>query len=208
MFYAETWDDAFRLGDIVRGFAFASPVINNPQVSSFSRLDVSINMPPFCAILTPCCSISGKVITLSPLIEIPGAIFKNPYFAEDPTRINLPMKPEHSLPPDVWEQLSGEERERRLAVGETYGFVDYFIFDKHDLLPPYTINRKGEDNLKVNYYMIDFRSTFQIQCDKIVNPKQVPMGNKYLQLSREARKQLREKFAAYISRVPAEDMIE
>lgn len=208
MFYTDSWDDAFRLGDIVRGFAFASPEVNNPSSEGLCGINISIKVPDFSVILTPCCSISGKVITLAPLVEIPGAIFKNPYFAEDPTRINLPMRPENTLSPTDWERLPPEEKEKRLAVGETYALVDYFIYDKHDLLPNYVVNRKGDENLNVNYYMVDFRSTMQIRCDKIINPKQVPMTTKYIQLSKESRKQLREKFTAYMSRVPIEDSIE
>ena len=202
MFYSEDPDKAFRLGDILQGFVFASTKIESP--SSLSNYSIDVSIPEYAVILTPCCSISEKVITLTPLLPLRGAFFKNPYFVEDLTRLNRLISPENSLPPVDWGRLPPEEKQKRLAEGEAYAFVDLFIYGNHDLLPSYAISRK-EGNIDTNCYMIDFKKTYHINCDKILSPKQVPLEAKYLQLSIGTRKELRDKLTNYIQRIPDED---
>jgi hypothetical protein len=157
--------------------------------------------------MTPCCSIEEKTIALAPLIQVYPAFFDNPYLAEDLTRINRIMTPEQSVSPTVWGQLGEEERKRRLAEGNTYAFINHFIYQKHESYAEYTLHRKTKGNVVTNYYMVDFRNIYRVICEKIITPSNAPIESKHLQLSIETRDELRVKIARYYSRVPQEDQL-
>ncbi|MGC1119622.1 MAG: hypothetical protein WBA22_00890 [Candidatus Methanofastidiosia archaeon] len=140
MFYEEEMDMALRFGDVLEGFILASPTVETP--GSVEAYEISIRIPPYCAILSPCCSIGRKIISLSPLVEIRPGFLDNPYFAEDPTRINRKMEPGQAVPPHIWEGFPPEVKQERLKEGCGYALFDVFIYEKHDLLPKYTLNRK------------------------------------------------------------------
>ena len=55
--------------------------------------------------------------------------------------------------------------------------------------------------------MIDFRNTYKLNYEKINPPKDAPLESKCLQLSIQARSELRDKIAWYYGRVPEEDKI-
>ena len=55
--------------------------------------------------------------------------------------------------------------------------------------------------------MIDFRNIYKLSCEKIITPKDAPLESKCLQLSIQARSDLRTKIADYYARVPKEDEI-
>jgi hypothetical protein len=61
--------------------------------------------------------------------------------------------------------------------------------------------------IETNYYMIDFRNTSKLNCERIINPKDAPLESKCLQLSIQARSELRDKIAYYYARIPKEDKI-
>lgn len=197
-------DEALRFGDVLKGYILAATNIDEPNLNNNYKID--INLPTYCIVLSPCCSIGDKIISLSPLIGLNGAFFKNPYFAEDLTRINRKMQPQEAIPPKVWENLPIKEKEKRLEEGYAYAFLEFFVYDKHELFPNYTVNRK-EENIETNYYMIDFRNAFKVSCEKIITPKNAPLESKFLQLSIKSRSELRDKLAYYYARVPKEDML-
>lgn len=204
MFYQEIIDAAFRFGDVLRGYTLVSSDIQVPNLSENYKIDV--NLPDFCVILSPCCSIGEKIISLSPLIKLRNSFFDNPYLVEDLTRINREMKPEESVPPHVWNSFPPEERQKRLEVGKGYAFLEFFVYNKNELFSTYIINRR-QQNIETNYYMIDFRNTYKINCEKIISPKDSPLDSKCLQLSTQARTELRNKIAFYYARIPEEDKI-
>lgn len=210
MFYIQSPSKALRFGDIVRGFVAATPNIVHPNISGESEksafsLDVSHSQ--FSVILSPCCSIGNKVISLAPLIKILPSFLRNPYFGHDLTNINRKMDPDQTLPPDIWDQLPDQVRQEKFAMGRAYAFVDYFIYSSHELLPKYVLNRK-EGDISTNFYMVDFRQTYQVKCEKVNNPTDSPIDAKYLELTVSARKELREKIADYYGRTPQEDIEE
>ncbi len=204
-FYAEIskMDTTLRFGDIIKEFPICFPVISNP--SSLEPFDIRITPPGFSVVLSPCCSISEKVLSVAPLLKLPSKIFSNPFLAEDPKRINRMIEAENSLPPQAWESMEASEKAQRLAKGKGYVFVDNFVYEESNLFEEYTINRK-EGNLKTRHYMIDFRITIHVICDKIINPGYKPGPLKCLQLKIETRKCLREKIASFYKRVPQEDI--
>lgn len=197
-------DDMLRFGDVLKGYTLAASNIEEPNLSK--NYIVDINLPSYCVVLSPCCSIGEKTISLSPLIELRGSFFDNPYLYEDITRINLKMQAEQSVSPKIWDNLPYEEKQKRLYVGYAYGFVDFFVYEKNDLFSRYTVNRKDE-NVETNYYMIDFRNIYKLSCEKIITPKDAPLESKCLQLSIQARSDLRAKIADYYARVPKEDEV-
>ena len=204
MFYQQIIDQAFRFGDVLRGYILAASNIEEPSLNKSYKID--INLPAYSVVLSPCCSIGEKTISLSPLIQLRGSFFDNPYLAEDLTRINRKMEPQQTVNSQIWEQFPHEEKQRRLDVGYAYAFIELFIYDQNNLFPKYTLNRRN-GNIETNYYMIDFRNTYKLSCEKIRTPEDAPLDSKYLQLSIQTRSELRAKIADYYARVPKEDIV-
>jgi hypothetical protein len=209
MFYEEKVDNALRFGDVLRGYIAITPSIKGPilEASTLNEgYNIDVNLPIFSVVLSPCCSIGHDIISLTPLIKVRNAFFDNPYFREDLTRINRKMEPEQTVPPNIWEKFPSEEKQKRSEEGYGYTFLELFIYEKNNLLAKYTIHRKQE-NIETNYYMIDFRNTYKLNCEKIKTPEDAPLESKCLQLSIQARSELRDKIAYYYARIPKEDKI-
>ena len=209
MFYQENMDNALRFGDVLKGYIAITPSIKVPilEVSSLNEgYNIDVNLPIFSAVLSPCCSIGHAIISLTPLIEVRKSFFDNPYFAEDLTRINRKMGPQQTVPPHVWDKFPQEEKLKRSEEGYGYAFLELFIYEKNDLFPKYTLHRK-QGEIETNYYMIDFRNTYKLNYEKIKTPEDAPLESKCLQLSIQARYELRDKIAWYYGRVPEEDKI-
>lgn len=207
MFYERKVDQALRFGDVLRGYPSATPTIQEPLLSPTGHAyNIDVDLPSFSVVLSPCCSIGDKTISLAPLTGLRGTFFNNPYFVEDLTRINREMEPQQAVPPDVWDRFGMEERQRRLGEGKGYAFIELFVYAENEMLPRYTVHRK-QGNIETGYYMIDFRSVYRLNCDSIVTPENSPLKSKCLQLSLQARSELRDKIASYFSRVPLEDSI-
>lgn len=103
-FYTKDMDSAFRFGDVLKGYfcvdhSVKTPVLlsSDPKGLDLSVVDIKVYLPSFCVVLTPCCSIGEQKICLTPLIQLRSTFFKNPYFKEDPLRINRKMKPLQSI---------------------------------------------------------------------------------------------------------------
>jgi hypothetical protein len=208
MFYQDDLDQAMRFGDVVRGYILTNAILEKPSWEmQLDDYTVNISSPQFSAIMTPCCSIEDKTIILTPLIQVYPAFFDNPYLVDDLTRANRIMSSQQAVPPDVWERLDEEEKQRRLTEGTTYAFPNLFIYERHDSLPEYTVHRRRGENIVTNYYMINFKNLYKVHCDKIISPTDSPLESKHLQLSVEARAELRVKLARYYSRVPREDQL-
>jgi hypothetical protein len=201
-------DKALRFGDVLQGYPSTTPIIEEPMLKeSIARYNINVDLPKFTVVMDPCCEIRNKTISLTPLIQVSRAFFDNPYFAEDLTRINRKMEPQQAVSPTIWEKLPLEERQKRLEVGQTYALLNLFIYEKHELFPKYILRRKDKENIETNYYMIDFRNTYKLCCDKIISPENSPLESKILQLSIEARSELREKLINYYANIPPEDKI-
>jgi hypothetical protein len=206
MFYESEPEGVLRFGDVVRGYVLSTPRIDSPSISPPVRYRVEVHSPTFAVIMSPCCSIGDGTLAISPLIEVLPGFFKNPYFVEDLTSINRRMPPDKAVAPDVWEGLPVNERQGRLSAGHAYALVEYFIYGPHNLLPKYTVNRKGGP-IQIGYYMLDFRRIYRIECDKVASAKQAPLEPKLLQVSIETRGELRDKLAWYFGRTPKEDLL-
>lgn len=71
----------------------------------------------------------------------------------------------------------------------------------------YTINIRDKKNIETNYYMVDFKNIFKINCKKILSSVNSPLNIKKLQLSIQVRGELRDKLSYYYGRIPKEDKI-
>jgi len=214
MFYEKDIDNALRFGDVLKGYIAITPNIKSPiliQSDLNEGYNINVNLPVFSVIISPCCSIGDDIISLTPLIEVRNTFFNNPYFKEDLTRINRKMEPQLAVPPYIWKSLPQEEKQRRVQEagkeGRAYAFLNIFIYEGCGLFPEYTVNIKQGGNIQTNYYMIDFRNTYKLYCDKIKSPEKAPLESKCLQLSLQARDELRNKISYYYARVPKEDSV-
>ena len=207
-FYENHPPQILRFGDVLSGFVLSATSIKSPtETRQEKQYRIDVKAPEHVVVLSPCCSIGDKTLALSPLLPILPQFFKNPYLGEDVTRINRMMTPEQSVSPTVWGKLSQKEIARRFRAGpKAYAFVEYFVYEKHDLLPLYPLPA-GEEGAETNYYMVDFRRIYRIECNKVASPKDAPLETKLLGLSIPARAELRKKLASYFSRVPDEDII-
>lgn len=208
MFYTQNMDKALRFGDVLQGYPSTTPIIEEPMLKeSVARYNIDVDLPKFTVVMDPCCEIRNRTISLTPLIQVSRAFFDNPYFAEDLTRINRRMDPQQAVSPLIWDKLALEEKQKRLEVGRTYALLNLFIYEKHELFPKYILRRKDKEDIETNYYMIDFRNTYKLCCDKIISPENSPLESKILQLSIETRSELREKLVNYYANIPPEDKI-
>ncbi len=207
MYYEKTPELALRFGDVIRGFILAATNVDKPIFSlPSSAYSIDVEVPQFCAVLSPCCSIGDGTILLSSLIRVKQSFFQNPYFTEDLTRINREMEPSEKLPPSVWAQLDAAERSKRESEGKGYAVLDSFIYPEDAHLPRYPVKIKGGGTVETGYYMIDFRNIQKV-TSKTINRKSAPDHTKLLQLTPSARQELRDKIAFFYGRVPEEDKI-
>ena len=207
MFYQEAKDDALRFGDVIVGFVLTAANVDAPDVSPASKsYSIDVAAPAYSVVLSPCCEIGDKTITLTPLISLRQSLFDNPYFVEDLTRINRKMQPEQALPPLAWQKLPEEEKLKRIGQGSQHQLLDLFVYERHDLFKKYVIHKKGGGQVETDYHMISFKNTYKVNCEKITTAKDSPIYIKCLQLSVGTRAELREKLGYYFGRPAPEDI--
>ncbi len=208
MFYQKPVNQALRFGDVIHGFVLSVLKMSKPSLDH-KHLDyqLDLRMPEFCVVFSPCCSISDSTITLVSLEQILPAFFTNPFFVQDFTNINRKMPPDKLFPPDIWDnKISEEEKAKRLGEGNVFTLGELFLYAPDEILPEYTLSYKKKD-YKTGYYMINFKHSFRIDCPQIQSPEKSPLESKLLQLSVEARQELRDKVSWYYSRPPQEDLV-
>jgi hypothetical protein len=199
-------ESSLRFGDVITGFQAVTPVLHKPGTEG-AELLIAISRPAYLAVMTPCCSIENKTISLAPLGPIRPGFLMNPHLVEDLTRLNREVPPLHQVPPQALEKMDAVRREKLNVGGDAYIFMDCFIYAPHPLLRPYQLDRKGGAEM-ISAYMIDFKAIFRVNCDLINRDADAPRGVKILQLTPIARGTLREKLAYYFVRVPDEDKLD
>src|SRR5271157_2693120 len=140
--------------------------MNSPGTAT-SALDLQIHLtsPLYFAVMTPCCSIEAKSISLAPLGEARHSFFSNPRFVEDMTKINSLLSPADALSPQHLAALSEEKRAEELAKGPSYVYYDCFVYEPHALFGTYVI-KKGQSSWKVGHRLVDFKSIFRVECEQ------------------------------------------
>ncbi len=199
---------SLRFGDIVAGFPLAAPHIESPAVERPPETyRVELEHPQYAAVLSPCCSIGSSTLLLSPLVHVWRKWLGNPYLVQDLTRVNRKMAAEQTLAPEDLEKLEDDEKQRRLELAKpAYAFLEQFVYDQHVLLPSYELTWKGNP-VSLGHYMIDFRRVHRVNCPAVKSPEKSPLHAKILELSIEARTELRDKLSYYFGRVPQEDEV-
>jgi len=206
MFYHESVDARLRFGDVLKGFTFATPLIENPFSEIIRNYKIDVCHPSFCVVISPCCSIEDEIVSLCPLVKLFPGFFGNPHFAEDLTRINRIMDPENAVSPKAWMQMSDDEKGKRLAEGKKYALLNFFMYEHNDIFEEYTVSMPKVVDLKTKYYMIDFKSIYKISCNALKSGNKLKIvESKCLQLSKKTRDELRKKLSHYFGRTPLED---
>jgi len=197
-----------RFGDVVSGFHNATLKLGAKLDRDFGDFDIAVTHPKYLVILTPCCSIEKTVMSLAPLIQLPHPVFKNPFFAEDPTRINRHVPAKKTLSPTQWEKLPVEDQQERMDKADGYVFIEFYVYQEHDLLLRYEIPHDKETR-KTGHYMVNFKDICRVESKAIDRGNHSELAKlKILELSVQARKELRDKIAYYFARVPDEDQRE
>ena len=145
------------------------------------------------------------MITLCPLLQMSWGILANPDLKGRWTDINRKIQPWIALPIRQRENTSPEKKAEYLSRPPAFAYYSLFIYAGHDLLPTYTLVSKKQDDITTNWYLIDFKNAYELQCPKIVKPDNSPLESKVLQVSDQTREDLRRKIAAYYARVPNEE---
>ncbi len=205
MFYADNIDEMLRFGDVLDGIVLSAPELTD--LWGAESYSINVQIPKYCVVLTPCCSIKESTIHLAPLVKLKNTFFRNPYLREDMTNINRVMAPEKTLAPQDWEILDEVKKNERLAEGNTYGFRNYFVYDGHELFSEYEINLTSE-NIMTKDYMINFKDAYKINCNDIIKHNNSPVSSKRLQLSIETRSELRAKIEFFYGRPAKEDIVD
>jgi hypothetical protein len=107
-----------------------------------------------------------------------------------------------------WRKLSTERQEEILSSPSNYTLLEYFIYAENELFERYELKRR-----EISYYMVDFKNIQKIKCSRIQRPTnrmpcdELLLQSKALELSAEARNDLRDKIAHFYSRPPREDRV-
>lgn len=206
MFYQDKINKELRFGDVLEGFIFLTS-LSIKESKMFKKCSLNIEIPEYCVLITPCCSIRHKILTICPLKKIRDRFFGNPYFKENLTNINRLIEPKNVLSPNSWGKLTQEQRENRVREGMTFAFLELFIYERSSFFDEYEVNIGNEKKIKTSYYMIDFRDIYKVDCLKLKNFNEELINLKRLQLSLETRSELRNKISDYYFRAPEEDKI-
>lgn len=204
-FYVKNPDQALRFGDVLGGFVLSSPDLERPNEREHFKLDV--RLPQYVVVLSPCCSIGDKTITLCPMKQVMRNFFRNPFFAEDLTRINRIMDPQKAFAPDDWEKIKPEEQRRIIDRGIQYALTELFIYEPAPPLPVYELKSKKWGGMGTGNYMIDFKDICRVGCSSVNGPKQAPVESRILQLTVQSRRDLRNKIGYYFNRTAPEDAV-
>ena len=207
-FYNETPDKTLRFGDVISGFQIAVPQANDPCPIKHNDWIIKVSRPSYAVVMTPCCSIENESVSLAPLFNIRPAFLKNDFFKEDLTRINDVVPGEHSVSSHVWKHsLPPERQQALLSQKPSYVSVECFIYASHDLLEEYVLNTKEHGKVNLKHYMVDFKTIYRVECDKIKRDRDAPKGIKLLELTVQTRQLLRNKLVQYYSREADEDRL-
>jgi len=206
MFYNDHPGGDLRFGDVVRGFVATSPEFKLPSTDDPPTWRLKVTLAKHFVVLSPCCSIDRGCLLLAPLLKIRPAFLTNPYLSEELTRLNTPVPADKSMTPSAWAGLPEMEKAKRLAKGPGLIFGECFIYAPNDCLGSYQMPTKG-GTADQSTYLVDFGTTFRMECEAVSRDKPAPAGTKLLELSIETRTLLRTKIAAYFARVPDEDLV-
>lgn len=204
-------DAALRFGDIIRGFSIITPNIHDPNVNRSNGYTINVEHP-LCVVMSQCCAIGKTTILLSPLMRITdqklgAAYIDNEFIKKDFTVINKEIPKRYTVTKKAFDKMPPKEQTEYDSDEMVYAFKEYFIYDQYQEFEQYDAIATEGRRFPTKYYMIDFKNLYKINCNKIQSAKASPLELKYLQLSREARQDLRDKISGFYEYVPLEDKV-
>lgn len=212
MFYAESFEDRLRFGDVLCDLPSAHVSLSGPPAPIGAGPELTLEVStPLSVLLTPCCEVGNtNSLTLAPVSRLNKYVklLRNDYFREDLLRLNEKAPPEKCIPSGEWDALVPSEQERRLAKGSVYALNYLFAYPvREPVLTPYdavTDVGNGRETLTIGYYLIDFREAYRLS---IVKERHKEFTScKKLQLTPETREQLRRKLSQFFAEPPDEDV--
>jgi hypothetical protein len=197
-FYLDPPTKELRFGDVVRGFQYPAIRIDRPDTDL--DLKISVKNPPYVAVMSPCCQIEQNSVSLAPLVPVRDAIVvKHPRLHDNLSLINVPFPPKEGFTDEQIEKMEIPKRAEVLSGGAKYTYQDCFIYEPNGLFKTYSVKR-GQTDITVQCYMVDFKSIFRVDCALIERDKEAPLGVKVSELTAETRATLRDKLTFYFSR--------
>lgn len=214
MFYVENEKvnyEKLRFGDIITGNYLSSIFYTDKCNSSLFKMEVCVM--PYNVVLTPCCSIQTKDkegnLIITPLIKLKPKFYSIPLIKDDLLMINrliTSKEKQQLIPEQQWNKMSEEQQIAILNDEPKYELIEYFIFDKNDLFDKYSLDHKNGKIENIQYYMIDFRNTFNIKVENIQSPNNIILKSKIAELTKNSRISLNKKLKAFY-RIAEEDLL-
>lgn len=215
MFYTDNPNlNTLRFGDVVQGFIGAVPVIENPLNNKSLegyKYQIKSFIPEYSIVMTHCCSIGRGTLALAPLRKIHHKILMNKLNSEryiDFTELNRKIEVKKIFPKNRWDQYTTDKQKIEYEMqGKIWNYIDFFFYDKHDFFKKYKIELNKEKFLATNFYVVDFKDIYNIECYKI-QKKEIAkdiLNSKLLELSESTREEFKVKIAMYFSRQAEED---
>jgi hypothetical protein len=217
MFYVESHSDFLRMGDVVSGYISLFPDIEEPIKDKVVGYHVIAELPELLVIITPCCSIGDKQVSVVPLepMRRRANLFEVEYLKDDMTRINRKMEPQKTFTPNKWKEKMPEEKLAIINTPIDYQYHEFFVYASDGKLPKYTINLSKDASFESDYYFIDFRKITKVKCNCIISPddeknftsekKDKSLSTKLFELHPKIRQELRCKISNYYHRIPEAD---
>jgi hypothetical protein len=217
MFYVEPHSDFLRMGDVVSGYISLFPDMDEPIKNKVIGYRVIAELPELLVIITPCCSIGDKQVSVVPLEQMRRrlTLFEVEYLKDDMTKVNRKMEPYKALTPSKWDEKTPEEKLAIINRQIDYQYDELFVYAGDGKLPKYTVNLSRDTSFESDYHFIDFRKATRVKCNCIISPddknnftsekKDKSLSTKLLELHPKIRQELRCKISNYYHRIPKED---
>jgi hypothetical protein len=197
-FYLDPPTKEFRFGDVVTGFQHPTVRIDAPD--NAVDLKIAVTRPQYFAVMTPCCDIELKSISLAPLEKVRDSILKHPRLLKNLLLINAPFAPKDGYTPEEIEKMKPEKQAELVTLPAVYAYQDCFIYEPNGIFPEYEVKRNKQLWSNLQHRMVDFKSIFRVECSLIEREQDVPTGVKVSELTVEGRAQLRDKLTYYFGR--------
>jgi len=214
MFYTDKPDfNNLRFGDVIQGFVGVIPVIEFPftdKILEGYEYQIKSFISEFSVVMTHCCSIGKGNLTLAPLKKIHHKIdlFRlNSDIYNNFTVLNRKIEKKILIPKKNWEKYNNEKKAEVKMQGKGWHHIDKVFYESNDLFTPYDIELSDEETIRINSYIVDFSDIYNVQCSRIQknNIDKKILKSKCLELTDNAREEIKEKIAIYFSRPTDED---
>lgn len=197
-FYLDPPTRELRFGDILTGFQH--PTVRVDSLDDLLELKVNVKRPQYFAVMTPCCNIELKSVSLAPLEKVRDSILKHPRLLENPGLINVEFAPKDGFTPEEIGKMDGPKQAELMAKPPGYSYLECFIYEPNVLFAEYEVKRGNQTWPNLRHRMVDFKSIFRVECSLIERGQEAPTNAKVAELSVPTRAQLRDKLTYYFGR--------